>query len=171
MPSCGSAKNCQRSFTRRSPLRAALDARQRSDTLILARTDAVAVEGLDAALDRAEAYLDCGVDALFIDALRTPEQMDAACQRFAQRLPLLANTVEGGKTPVQGADELAARGFRIVIFPGGTARAVAHTLAGYYAGLKQHGSSAAWQEQMLDFDGLNDVIGTAELLEQGRRYE
>ena len=58
-------------------LRAALDARR--DTLILARTDAIAVEGLDAALDRAEAYLDCGVDALFIEALRTPEQMDAAC--------------------------------------------------------------------------------------------
>jgi len=152
-------------------LRAALDARQRSDTLILARTDAVAVEGLDAALVRAEAYLDCGVDALFIEALRSPEQMDAACSRFAGRVPLLANMVEGGKTPVQAADELGRRGFRIVIFPGGTARAVAHTLAAYYASLKQHGSTAPWQGQMLDFDGLNGVIGTADLLEQGRRYE
>jgi 2-methylisocitrate lyase-like PEP mutase family enzyme len=60
-------------------LKAALDARASADTLILARTDAVAVEGLDAALDRAEAYLECGVDALFIEALRSPEQMDAAC--------------------------------------------------------------------------------------------
>jgi 2-methylisocitrate lyase-like PEP mutase family enzyme len=152
-------------------LRAALDARQRGDTLILARTDALAVEGLDAALDRAETYLDCGVDALFIEALRTPEQMDAACSRFAQRVPLLANMVEGGKTPVQGADELGRRGFRIVIFPGGTARAVAHTLAGYYASLRQHGSTTPWRERMLDFDGLNALIGTAELLEQGRRYE
>jgi len=152
-------------------LRAALDARQRGDTLILARTDALAVEGLDAALDRAETYLDCGVDALFIEALRTPEQMDAACSRFAQRVPLLANMVEGGKTPVQGADELGRRGFRIVIFPGGTARAVAHTLAGYYASLRQHGSTTPWRERMLDFDGLNALIGTAELLEQGRRFE
>jgi len=152
-------------------LRAASDARQRRDTLILARTDAVAVEGLDAALDRAEAYLECGVDALFIEALRTPEQMDAACSRFAQRVPLLANMVEGGKTPVQGADELGRRGFRIVIFPGGTARVVAHTLAGYYASLRQHGSTTPWRERMLDFDGLNALIGTAELLEQGRRYE
>jgi 2-methylisocitrate lyase-like PEP mutase family enzyme len=152
-------------------LRAALDARQRRDTLILARTDAVAVEGLDAALDRAEAYLDCGVDALFIEALRTPQQMDAACARFAGRVPLLANMVEGGKTPVQGADELGRRGFRIVIFPGGTARAVAHTLAGYYASLHQHGSSLPWRDRMLDFDGLNAVIGTAELLALGRRYE
>ena len=103
-------------------------------------------KGLDAALDRAEAYLECGVDALFIEALRTPEQMDAACRRFAQRVPLLANMVEGGKTPVQGADELGRRGFRIVIFPGGTARAVAHTLAGYYASLRQHGSTTPWRD-------------------------
>ena len=150
-------------------LRAALDARR--DTLILARTDAIAVEGLDAALDRAEAYLDCGVDALFIEALRTPEQMDAACRRFAQRVPLLAKLVEGGKTPVRSADELGRCGFRIVIFPGGTARAVAHTLAGYYASLCRHGSTAPWQGQMLDFDRLNALIGTAELLAQGRRYE
>jgi 2-methylisocitrate lyase-like PEP mutase family enzyme len=152
-------------------LRAALDARQRHDTLILARTDAVAVDGLDAAFDRAEAYLDCGVDALFIEALQTPGQMDAACRRFAQRVPLLANMVEGGKTPVQSADELDARGFRIVIFPGGTARAVAHTLAGYYASLRRHGSTVPWRDQMLDFDGLNVVIGTAELLDSGKRYE
>jgi 2-methylisocitrate lyase-like PEP mutase family enzyme len=152
-------------------LRAALDARQRRDTLVLARTDAVAVDGLDAALDRAEAYLECGVDALFIEALRSPEQMDMACSRFAARVPLLANMVEGGKTPVQGADELGRRGFRLVIFPGGTARAVAHTLAGYYASLHQHGSTTPWRDLMLDFDGLNAVVGTDELLEQGRRYE
>ena len=75
-------------------------------TLILARTDALAVDGLEAALDRAEAYLDCGVDALFVEALRTPEQMAAACSRFAHRVPMLANMVEGGKTPVESADEL-----------------------------------------------------------------
>jgi len=152
-------------------LRAALDARVSRDTLILARTDALAIEGLDSTLDRAEAYLDCGVDALFIEALRTPEQMDAACRRFARRVPLLANMVEGGKTPVQGADELGARGFRIVIFPGGTARAVAHTLAGYYASLHQHGNTAPWRDRMLDFDGLNAVIGTPALLALGKRFD
>ena len=152
-------------------LRAALDARRIADTLILARTDALAVEGLDAALERAERYLECGVDALFIEALRTPQQMDAACSRFAQRTPLLANMVEGGKTPVQGVDELGKRGFRIVIFPGGTARAVGHGLQAYYGSLKQHGSTLPWQDRMLDFDGLNRLIGTPELLEAGRRYE
>ena len=155
----------------RGKLRAALDARASRETLILARTDAVAVEGLDAALDRAEGYLECGVDALFIEALRTPEQMDAACARFADRVPLLANMVEGGKTPVQSAAELQARGFRIAIFPGGTARAVAHTLQGYFASLRTHGSTAPWRERMLDFDGLNGVIGTPELLAKGRRYD
>lgn len=152
-------------------LRAALDARRSADTLILARTDALAVEGLEAAFDRAEAYLATGVDALFIEALRTPEQMDAACARFAHRVPLLANMVEGGKTPIQSADELGARGFSLVIFPGGTARAVAHTLQGYYAGLKTSGSTAGWRDRMLDFDGLNGVIGTPQMLDQGRRYE
>ncbi|WP_291384797.1 MULTISPECIES: oxaloacetate decarboxylase [Achromobacter] len=152
-------------------LRAAVDARVNASTLILARTDALASEGLDAALDRAEAYLEAGADALFIEALRTPEQMRAACDRFAARVPLLANMVEGGKTPVQDAGALAAVGFRIVIFPGGTARAVAHTLQGYYGSLRQHGTTGPWKDRMLDFDGLNDVIGTPELLEQGRRYE
>ena len=152
-------------------LMAALDARQSESTLILARTDAVATEGLEAALERAERYLECGVDALLIEALRTPEQMDAACKQFAHRIPLLANMVEGGKTPVQTADELGARGFKIVIFPGGTVRAVTHTLQGYYASLHQHQTTAPWQASMLDFDGLNEVIETPQLLAFGQKYQ
>jgi 2-methylisocitrate lyase-like PEP mutase family enzyme len=152
-------------------LHAALDARRDARTLILARTDALAVEGLDAALERAERYLACGVDALFIEALRSPEQMQEACTRFAKRIPLLANMVEGGKTPVQSAQVLEALGFRIVIFPGGTARAVVHTLQGYYASLHAHQTTTPWQDRMLDFDGLNGVIGTPALLDLGKRYE
>ena len=152
-------------------LKAALDARTSSDTLILARTDALAVEGLDAALERAQAYLEAGVDALFIEALQTPAQMSAACARFGSRVPLLANMVEGGKTPVQSAAELQTHGFRIAIFPGGTARAVAHTLQGYYASLQQHKTTLPFKDRMLDFDGLNEVIGTAQLLQTGKRYE
>jgi 2-methylisocitrate lyase-like PEP mutase family enzyme len=155
----------------RGKLCAALDARRSGHTLILARTDALAVEGLEAALDRAEAYLECGVDALFVEALRTPEQMDSVCRRFAARVPLLANMVEGGQTPLQSADELGARGFRIVIFPGGAARAAAHALAGYYGSLRAHGTTAPWRDRMLDFDGLNAAIGTPELLANGRRYD
>lgn len=151
-------------------LRAALDARTSADTLILARTDALAVEGFEAAMERAEAYLACGVDALFIEALRTPEQMQQACDRFGQRIPLLANMVEGGKTPVQSADVLGEMGFRIVIFPGGTARAVAYALQQYYASLHRHRSTAPMKDRMLDFDQLNALIGTPELLALGQRY-
>jgi 2-methylisocitrate lyase-like PEP mutase family enzyme len=152
-------------------LRAALDARHSKDTLILARTDAVAVEGLQAAMDRAEQYLACGVDALFIEALRSPEQMGAACDRFAARIPLLANMVEGGKTPVQSASVLGELGFRMVIFPGGTARAVSHLLRRYYASLHQHQTTAPFKDEMLDFDQLNALIGTPELLALGQRYD
>ncbi len=152
-------------------IRAALDARRSSNTLILARTDALAVEGMEAALERAEMYLECGVDALFIEALRTPEQMKMACDRFAHRIPLLANMVEGGKTPILSAAELGEVGFKIVIFPGGTARAVSHTLQGYYASLKSHQTTAPWKEKMLDFDQLNELIETPQLLALGKKYD
>ena len=152
-------------------IHAALDARRSSNTLILARTDALAVEGLDAALDRAEKYLECGVDALFVEALRTPEQMKVACDRFAHRIPLLANMVEGGKTPILSPEELGKVGFKIVIFPGGTARAVSHTLRAYYGSLKTHQTTAPWRDQMLDFDQLNELIETPELLALGKKYD
>ena len=152
-------------------LKAALDARRSEDTLILARTDAVAVEGLDAALDRAQAYLECGVDVLFVEALRTEAQMRQACSRFKGKAPLLANMVEGGMTPVRSADELGELGFSIVIFPGGAARAASHALQSYYGLLHQNGSTAGSAGAMLNFDQLNEVIGTPVLLEQGKRYE
>ncbi len=151
-------------------LKAALDARHDADTLILARTDAVAVEGLEAAFARAEAYAACGVDGLFIEALRTREDMVAACRRFAPRLPLLANMIEGGLTPVSRASDLGELGFRIVIFPGGTARWVAAGLQRYFQSLALEGSTASMRPLMLDFDQLNAVIGTPELLAHGRRY-
>ncbi len=152
-------------------LKAALDARASEDTLILARTDALAIEGWDATMERAEKYLGCGVDALFIEALRSPQQLRDACERFAERVPLLANMVEGGKTPIHSAAELGSLGFRLVIFPGGTARAVAHKLQSYYASLHANQSTAAMKDDMLDFDQLNTLIGTPELLTLGRRYQ
>lgn len=151
-------------------LKAAVDARASSDTLILARTDAVAVEGLEAAFERAEAYAACGVDALFIEALRTTDDMDTACARFSPRLPMLANMIEGGKSPVQNARELGERGFRIVIFPGGTARFVAAQLQRYFGSLHMHQTTDPMRDGMLDFDGLNDVIGTPDLIALGQQY-
>jgi 2-methylisocitrate lyase-like PEP mutase family enzyme len=148
-------------------IKAALDTRSRA--LIMARTDAVAVEGFEAALERAERYVEAGADVLFIEALRTLEQMKAVTARFAKRVPLLANMIEGGKTPVLPAAELEALGFSIAIFPGGLARRVAFAAREYFAALKRDGTTAAVQGQMLDFNGLNELIGTPGTLELGKR--
>ncbi len=152
-------------------IRAALDARANSDTLIIARTDAVAVEGLEAALERAERYLEAGADVLFIEALRDAGQMQQALSRFAGRAPLLANMVEGGKTPILAASELERLGYRIAIFPGGTVRALASALKDYFSSLKTHGTTTPYRERMLDFDRLNEVIGTPQMLALGKRYD
>jgi 2-methylisocitrate lyase-like PEP mutase family enzyme len=152
-------------------IRAALDARRSADTLIIARTDAVAVEGLAPALERAERYHAAGADVLFVEALRSEDEMRAATARLASRAPLLANMVEGGKTPVLPAAALEALGFSIVIFPGGLARAVAFAAREYFATLKRDGTTAAHRNRMLDFDGLNAIIGTPELVALGKRYE
>jgi 2-methylisocitrate lyase-like PEP mutase family enzyme len=152
-------------------VKAAVDARASAATLIVARTDAVAVEGLEPALERAESYLAAGADILFIEALRSAADMLAATTRFAGRVPLLANMVEGGKTPILPAAELERLGFAIAIFPGGTARAAAFALAEYFASLKAHGTTAPFRDRMIDFDALQQLLGTAELLAAGKRYD
>jgi 2-methylisocitrate lyase-like PEP mutase family enzyme len=152
-------------------IRAALDARSSAGTLIVARTDAVAVEGLERALDRAAAYGAAGADVLFVEALRSAEDMRAAVARLGSVAPLLANMVEGGKTPILPAAELEALGFSVAIFPGGLARAVAFAMQQYFAVLKRDGTTAAHRDRMLDFQGLNAVLGTPELLALGKRYE
>jgi 2-methylisocitrate lyase-like PEP mutase family enzyme len=152
-------------------LKAALDARHSPETLIVARTDAVAVEGLDAALERAERYLEAGADVLFVEALRSKSEMQAALARFAGRAPLLANMVEGGKTPVLPAAELQALGYSIAIFPGGLARALGWAAREYFSILRRDGTTDALRERMLDFEGLNRIIGTPEMLALGKRYD
>ncbi len=152
-------------------IKAALDARSSDDTLIIARTDAVAVEGFDAALARAETYLAAGADILFVEALRTKEQMQQGLARIAGRAPMLANMVEGGKTPLLSAAELEVLGYGIVIFPGGLVRALTRTAIDYFANLKQSGSTNAFRDRMLDFDELNGVLGTQDYLALGKRYE
>jgi 2-methylisocitrate lyase-like PEP mutase family enzyme len=152
-------------------IRAALDARHQAATLIVARTDAIAVEGFEPALDRAEAYLEAGADVLFIEAPRSLKEMRAICSRFAERVPLLANMVEGGSTPLKGADELAQLGYRLVIFPGATARVLVWTLERFFADLKEQRTSAGWAGRMHDFAGLNAVLGTEGVLAAGRRYD
>ena len=147
------------------------DARASEETLIVARTDAIAVEGFDAALDRANAYVEAGADVLFIEAPRSGDELREIPKHFNGRVPLLANMVEGGATPLQGASDLEAIGYSIVIFPGGIVRALAKTAGEYYASLMANGSNRPFADRMFDFDGLNDRIGTADMLALGKSYE
>lgn len=152
-------------------LKAALDARTDPSTLIMARTDSVTVEGLDAAIERAERYLECGVDALFLETLESQEHLDIAGKHFGQRVPLLANMVEGGRAPLLGAPELAKLGFQLVIFPGGTSRYIVRALQHYYSTLLREGTTESMLSSMLNFHELNAVIGTPDLLSAAKDYE
>jgi 2-methylisocitrate lyase-like PEP mutase family enzyme len=151
-------------------LRAALDARRARDTLIIARTDAIAVEGFDRAIERAISYGEAGADMLFVEAPKTRDDLARMAGALREQAPLMANMVEGGKTPPLSAAELEAIGFALVIFPGGIVRAFGHLAGEYYASLAKHGSSEPFRSRMLDFAGLNDLIGTPELLALGKRY-
>lgn len=151
-------------------IRAALDARRARDTLIIARTDAIAVEGFDRAIERAILYGETGADMLFVEAPKTRDDLARMAGALRGQAPLMANMVEGGKTPPLSAAELEAIGFALVIFPGGIVRAFGHLAGEYYASLAKHGSSEPFRGRMLDFAGLNDLIGTPELLALGKRY-
>ena len=152
-------------------IKAALDARNNQDMHIIARTDARAVEGLSAAVDRAEAYCEAGADILFIEAPQSLDEMKQLTAQFAGRIPLLANMVEGGKTPIQSTDELAEIGYKIAIFPGGAVRAIAHHLTDYFGQLIANGNNTKFAKKMYDFNGLNDIIETNALLDLGIKYE
>jgi 2-methylisocitrate lyase-like PEP mutase family enzyme len=152
-------------------IRAALDARRARETLVIARTDAIAVEGFERAIERAIRYREAGADMLFVEAPKTRDDLGRMVKALGGTAPLMANMVEGGKTPPLPAAELDAMGFALVIFPGGIVRAFGRMAADYYASLKVHGTSAPFRDRMLDFDGLNDLIGTPEMLTLGKRYE
>lgn len=152
-------------------VKAAVDSRKTSDTLIIARTDARAVESLQEAIDRAHAYQEAGADILFIEAPQSFDEMKIIRKSFHINIPLLANMVEGGKTPVKTTNDLKSLGFNIVIFPGGAVRAATFQLQEYYAGLLKNGSNSEFSKKMHNFDSLNSVIGTPELLKIGKKYE
>ena len=151
-------------------IKAALDARHSRDTLVIARTDAIAVEGFESAIARAVSYRDAGADMLFVEAPKTRDELKRISPAL-KGVPLMANMVEGGKTPTLKADDLEALGFSLVIFPGGIVRAVAHLAGEFYASLAANGTSEPFRNRMHDFDGLNDVIGTPAMIALGKQYE
>lgn len=152
-------------------LKAAVDARRNSDTLIIGRTDAIAVDGIDAAIERAVAYKQAGADIVFVEGFKNDDHVRRIMQALGGQVPLMANMVEGGDTPIDSAQTLYSKGFSLVIFPGGLVRALTHTMQGYFAALKQTGTTDSWRSQMLNFTQLNDVLQTPEVLALGQRYE
>lgn len=150
---------------------AAMANARKHDTLIIARTDAIAVEGFDAAMDRANTYIEAGADALFIEAPRDTGELTKIAQTFKGKIPLLANMVEGGATPISSAQALQDIGFDIVIFPGGIVRALAKTAQDYYDSLHANGSNKPFADRMHDFDGLNAAIGTPDMLALGKKFD
>ncbi len=152
-------------------LKAALDARHSDETLIIGRTDALAVEGTEAAIERARAYRDAGVDMLFIEGIRSDEDIARIMAEFRGQVPIMANMVEGGDTPLQNAEALQALGFSLVIFPGALVRALTHMASEFFATLRRDGTTDAFRDRMLDFTQLNDYLGTQAMLELGQKYE
>ncbi len=152
-------------------IKAAVDSRHDANTMIIARTDAVAVEGFERAIARASLYREAGADMLFIEAPRERAELDRIGALMGKATPLMANMVEGGKTPVLPASELQALGFAFVIFPGAIVRALAKAAEDFYGVLKTHGTTEPFRARMFDFGALNDLIGTAEMLARGKQYE
>jgi 2-methylisocitrate lyase-like PEP mutase family enzyme len=152
-------------------LKAALDARHSDDTLIVARTDAIAIDGFDAALARAHAYVDAGADVLFVEAMADKEQMARVGSELGSRVPLLVNMVEGGKTPLTPADELKKLGFSLVIYPGAMVRIVSHAAQAYLQELKAKGTTAGLLDKMNQFDQIMDLVGLQESIAEGKAYD
>ena len=149
-------------------VRAAVDARHSAETLIIARTDALAVEGLESALDRLRAYGEGGADVLFLEAPPDVDTMRRACAALPR--PMMANMVEGGRTPLLAARELEKIGYRMVIFPGAGARVASFALRELYSTIAREGTTASLVDRMLLFDELNRVVGLPESRERGRKY-
>jgi len=149
-------------------LKAARDALLDPDFVIIARTDAIAVEGFSTAIDRASAYLGAGADMIFVEAPTTEAQI----AEIGSRLPgwKLINMFEGGKTPLLPVPRLEALGFHLVIIPSDTQRAAAKAMERVLAVIARDGSSAAMREDMVSFKEREAIIGTAAYLDRDKRY-
>ena len=140
-------------------IKAAVDTRRDQDMVIIARTDARAVEGLQAALDRMNAYLDAGADVGFVEAPQNAQELAAIPKAFSK--PALANIFEGGKTPPLPRRELEAMGYRIGIYPSQTHRAAIAAAKKVLAVLKRDGDTAAIESELATFMDREDAVNSA----------
>jgi carboxyvinyl-carboxyphosphonate phosphorylmutase len=150
-------------------VRAAVEARTQPEFVIIARTDARAVEGLERALHRARLYREAGADALFIEALTSEAEAEEAVRAFPG-VPLLFNWAEGGKTPPIGLDRLRELGYRIVIFPIGTLLAATGAMRRILREIARAGTPAAAMHESPTFAEFVDFIGLPEVREAEQRY-
>jgi 2-methylisocitrate lyase-like PEP mutase family enzyme len=149
-------------------IRVAVDARRSSDFLIIARTDARTTLGLDEALRRAEAYAEAGADVLFVESPESETEMRCIGQRF--HLPLVANMVEKGRTPVLGRAELESLGYKLAIFPVTALLAAVQAMARAYGALQAQGSSAGLEQPLYDFAELTRLMGFEDVWQFEKRY-
>jgi len=140
-------------------IKAAVDTRRDQDMVIIARTDARAVEGLQAALDRMNAYLEAGADVGFVEAPQNAQELAAIPKAFSK--PALANIFEGGKTPPLPRRELEAMGYRIGIYPSQTHRAAIAAAKKLLAVLKRDGDTAAIESELATFMDREDAVNSA----------
>jgi 2-methylisocitrate lyase-like PEP mutase family enzyme len=138
-------------------VKVACAARQSSETLIIARTDARQPDGFEGALKRGQAYADAGADIVFIEALESEEEMRQAC--VCIKKPMMANMADGGKTPILSQRELAAIGYRLAIFPATTGLAAAHAAEVALSVLKETGTSISPTLSLFPFNEFNSLIG------------
>ena len=150
-------------------IRAALDARR--EMLVIARTDARTVAGLDEAIERGRAYAAAGADVVFVESPLTVEELERVGVELGPRVPLLANMVEGGKTPLLSADELYGLGYRIVIFPGLLTRITVRAVQEALAVLRAAGDSRPLLPRAASFDEISGVVGLAARDALARRLE
>jgi 2-methylisocitrate lyase-like PEP mutase family enzyme len=153
-----------------SRIAAAVDSRHSAEFLIIARTDAIAVEGLPSALDRIAAYGQAGADVLFVEAPTDPEMMRSIVERVSPK-PAMANMVEGGKTPFLTAQELEKIGYRMVIYPNSITRRVVHAVQGLLHRLRQDGTTSGAGNEMIQFTELNDLLGRKDLEKLETRWK
>jgi len=139
-------------------IEAAKFAKRSKDFILIARTDAIGVNGFDDAMDRASAYFQAGADVLFIEAPRTKEEMKRITEIF-RHVPVMINIVEGGRTPVLKVDELESLGFRIAIFPASACSAAVKAIQRVLKELKEKGCTDRFAENMLGLSEMFEVVG------------
>jgi len=149
-------------------IKAAVDTRRDPDLVIIARSDARAIEGLDAAIDRVNAYLEAGADVGFVEAPQTVEELRIVGQRV--RGPALVNVFEGGKTPMLNRSALEAMGFRLGIYPSQTHRAAIRAAQRVLRALHEDGDTTRIEPDLATFQDREDAVGTEHWRELEERY-